>query len=74
MIRHRVSRLIPVGLLALVASILLRLYTHGNYSHFAVGFLMGLSIVLMIAGLVRQRRGMTSDRVKPTTPSAPIGT
>jgi hypothetical protein len=59
MIRRRVSRFIPVGLLALVASNLLRLYTHGNYWHFAVGFLMGLSIVFMIAGLVRQRRGMT---------------
>jgi hypothetical protein len=51
--------LIPVGLLALVAGILLRLFTHARYTEFASGFLMGLSIVFIIAGVVRQSRGAT---------------
>jgi hypothetical protein len=45
---------IPVGLLALVAGILLHLLTHAKYSEFAGGFLMGLSLVLMIAGVVKR--------------------
>ena len=54
-----VNVLIPVGLFALVAGIFLRLYTHANYTEFASGFLMGLSLVLIIGGFMRQRRGMT---------------
>jgi hypothetical protein len=46
-----------VGLLAFVAGSLVRLFAHGNYVDFAGGFLLGLSIVLMISGLVQQRRG-----------------
>ena len=59
MARRKISFLIRVGLFALAAGILVRLYTHSNYSEFAAGFLMGLSLVLMIAGLVRQKRSMT---------------
>ena len=35
---------LSVGLLALAAGILLRLFTHAKYTEFAAGFLMGLSI------------------------------
>jgi hypothetical protein len=45
---------IPVGLLALVAGILLHLFTHAKYSEFGGGFLIGLSIVLIIAGVVKR--------------------
>lgn len=59
MFRSGVNSFIPVGLFALVAGILLRLFTHGNYSHFAGGFLIGVSIVWIIVGFVRQSRSMT---------------
>lgn len=57
--QRRISPLTSVGLLAMVAGILVSRLGHGNYSHFAAGFLLGLSIVLMIAGLVQQKRSMT---------------
>jgi hypothetical protein len=50
--RWKVHIFTPVGLLALGAGILLRLFTHASYSEFAGGSLIGLSIVLMIAALM----------------------
>ena len=32
------------------------LHTSGNFSHFASGFLLGVSIALLILGLARHRR------------------
>jgi hypothetical protein len=43
---------VRVGLLALAAGLLVRLFTHASYSEFVAGFLIGLSIVLIIFGLV----------------------
>lgn len=57
--QRKMSLFTPVGLLVLVAGLLVRQFTHSNYSDFAAGFLMGGSLVLLIAGLVRQKRGMT---------------
>lgn len=51
--------LIPLGLLALAAGVLLRLLTHARYTEFAAGFFIGISIVFIIAGLVRQSRGLS---------------
>jgi hypothetical protein len=45
-----------VGLLALAAGLLVRLFTHANYSEFAAGFMIGLGIVLVIFGSVRRSR------------------
>jgi len=36
----------------------LRLWTHGNFSHFGSGFFLGMSIALLILGLARQTRGI----------------
>ena len=36
----------------------LRLWTHGNFSHFCSGFFVGMSIALLILGLARQTRGI----------------
>jgi hypothetical protein len=47
---------IGAGLLALVAGLCLRLWTHGNFSHFASGFLLGVSIALLILGLAQPSR------------------
>jgi hypothetical protein len=40
------------GTLGLVAGIGLRLCTHGNAAHFAAGFLLGMSVVLLVAAMV----------------------
>jgi len=48
------------GALALSAGLALRLWTHGNFSHFATGFLLGISIALLILGLA----GTSRDRAR----------
>ena len=55
MSRHRLSRFVPVGLLVLVAGIFLQHFTHERYSDFAGGFLMGMSLVFLIYGLVKTK-------------------
>jgi hypothetical protein len=52
----RMNVFVRVGLLALAAGLLVRLYTHANYSEFAGGFLIGLSLVFMIYGISRKSR------------------
>lgn len=59
MIRRKVSPFIPVGMLALAASSVARRYMHGSHWDFANGVLMGVSIGLMIVGVVRQLRART---------------
>ena len=44
-----------MGLLMLSGGLIVRNFLHGRYSDFASGFLIGMSIVFMIAGIVRQR-------------------
>ena len=46
------------GALALSLGLTLRLWIHGNYSHFCSGFFLGMSIALLILGLARQTRGI----------------
>jgi hypothetical protein len=53
---RKFSVLTRVGLLAFAVGALVRLFLHANYSDFTAGFLIGLGIVLMIGGLVRQSR------------------
>jgi len=43
-------------MLALAVGLCLRLWTHGNLSHFASGFLLGVSIALLILGLAQPSR------------------
>ena len=57
MTRRKVSPLFSLGLLMLSCGLGLRLWTHGNYSDFASGFLTGMSIVLLIGGLMKQKSG-----------------
>jgi hypothetical protein len=45
--------------LALAAGLALRVWTDGNFSHFASGFLLGVSIALLILGLARPSRGIS---------------
>ena len=54
---HRKANIFTsVGLFTLVAGLLIRLFAHGNHPHFIAGFLLGLSIVLMISGFIRRRQ------------------
>jgi len=46
------------GALALSLGLMLHLWGQGNFSHFASGFLLGISIALLILGLARQTRGI----------------
>jgi hypothetical protein len=56
MIRRRINLFIPVGMLALAASSVLRHYMPADRWDFAGGLLVGASIGLMIVGLARQSR------------------
>jgi hypothetical protein len=55
MSRRRLSRFVSVGLLVLVAGIFLHHFTHQRYSGFAGGFLLGMSLVFLIYGLVQTK-------------------
>jgi len=46
------------GSLAMSAGIGLQLWAHGSYAHFVGGFLLGMSIALLILGLARPSRRM----------------
>ena len=54
----KASRLIPIGSLMLSCGLILNNWTHTKYSHFAGGFLLGMAIVFLIAGLVKQKRSI----------------
>ncbi len=56
MLQRKINRLLPIGLLMLSGGLILRNFVHGRYFDFAAGFLIGMSIVFMIAGFVRQTR------------------
>lgn len=59
MTRSRNSLSTAAGAMALAVGIGLRLWTNGNFSHFASGFLMGISIALLILGLARPSSGVS---------------
>jgi hypothetical protein len=56
MSRRRTNPLISIGLLLMSLALIWHNFVHVHFSEFAFGLLMGVSIVLMIFGLIRQRR------------------
>jgi hypothetical protein len=56
MTRSRNSLSVGAGALALALGVCLRLWMHGNFSHFASGFLLGVSIAFLILGLTQPSR------------------
>jgi hypothetical protein len=54
MIRRSLST--AAGSLALAVGIGVRLWLHGNIAHFASGFLLGVSVALLILGLAQPSR------------------
>jgi uncharacterized membrane protein YfcA len=59
MTRRKDSLFMLLGMLGIAAGIIVARYTHADYSDFAGGFLMGVSLVLMIFGLARQMKDQT---------------
>ncbi len=59
MLHRKFNRLVPIGLLMLSGGLILHNWVHGRYTEFAGGFLIGMSVVFMIAGVMgRSRRLM----------------
>jgi hypothetical protein len=59
MMRHRSVFFTMVGLFALAISIGLQHWIRGNHADIASGFLMGVSIGLLILGLARPKRSVS---------------
>jgi tellurite resistance protein TehA-like permease len=57
--RNNWKNLLPIGLVSLAAGLILRNFLHSDYSEFAAGLLIGMSIVFMIAGLFGREKGIT---------------
>jgi hypothetical protein len=55
---RRESLFIAIGSLALGLAIALHLQSHRNLAHFGSGFLLGVSIALLILGLTQLSRGV----------------
>jgi hypothetical protein len=51
-------RFIAVGSLALSGGLAMNLWGTGRAAHFTSGFLLGLSIVLLLYGIARRPRGV----------------
>lgn len=62
MSRRKVHPLIPVGLLMMSSALLWHNFMHDGFSDFTVGLLMGVSLGMMILGLIRQRRSDLESR------------
>jgi hypothetical protein len=63
MTQRRAGVFVPVGLFGLMAGNFVQGYAHGRYSDFAGGFLMSVSLVLLIAGAM-QRASATNSQVQ----------
>ena len=60
MTQRKKRNLIAFGLIFLSAGLILHNWAHGHSMHFAAGFLIGLSIVLIIAGVIVRSRDVAS--------------
>ncbi len=60
MLRSKLPRLLPLGTLMFAVGLTLHNFTHGRYIEFAAGFLIGMSLVFMIAGTLGRSRGALS--------------
>lgn len=56
MMRRKAGALVAFGMAFLVVGLVLRQWPGGNYWHFGSGFLLGLAVVLVIGGVLKQRR------------------
>ena len=52
----KLNRLLPVGLLLLAAGLILHNFAQGRATNFTAGFLIGMSLVFLIAGVIKGSR------------------
>ena len=57
--RKNLSRLVPIGLVLLSSGLLLNRWMHGDYAESISGFLIGISLVFIVAGFVRHSRRLS---------------
>jgi hypothetical protein len=62
MVRRRSMFFTVAGSFALAISIALQHWMHGDHADVASGFLMGVSLGLLILGLARPSRGISRPR------------
>ena len=56
MSRRRLSQLVPIAVVMLASGLLLHKWMHGDYADSISGFLIGVSLVFVIAGFVGRSR------------------
>lgn len=56
MSRHKMTRLLPIGLVLLASGLLLHNWMRGDYAESVSGFLIGISLVFMIVGFALNSR------------------
>jgi hypothetical protein len=56
MFQNKLNRLLPIGLLLLASGLILHNFAQGRAVNFSAGLLIGMSLVFIIAGFVRQMR------------------
>lgn len=54
MLQRKWNRLVPTGLLMLAGGLLLHNFEHSRHLEFLAGFLIGMSIVFVILGFLKQ--------------------
>ena len=73
-LRSKLKVLLPMGLLMLSGGLILHNWTHGGYIDFASGFLIGMSIVFLIASRSQMGRDIfATDRSISEIPFHRIG-
>lgn len=58
MLQRKLKVLFPIGLLMLSGGLILHNWAHGNYTSFASGFLIGISLVFLIASVLSRSRSL----------------
>ena len=59
MTRNKTSLSTAAGSLALAVGMGVQIWMHGAFAHFAGGFLLGVSIALLLLGFARPSRGVS---------------
>ena len=56
MLQNKFRRLLPIGIVLLATGLILHNFAHGRFYNFSSGFLIGMSLVFVIAGFVMRWR------------------
>ncbi len=56
MLKRNLNYLLPTGAFMLSGGLLIHNFLHGRCTEFAAGFLIGMSLVFVIAGFVKNSR------------------